>query len=431
MRKKLLSIGVVVIVVLLFSAAALYCYYRLCMDPYRGTAGEITSSLNLEDTLSKEDALEDLAYLMECLRERHPAWLDGSGRDASAERQYEKELTAIQNPVSVIELWQSASRITAALHDGHTYINWCGGQYRYIDDFTAVRTYGRPLIIDGIPCEDVLAAYKEVFSYELEYYAEASFWENVIICEQNLQLCGIDTSDGVVMLFNVDGTDHEQHFDFVTLDKVNGRQASDKTDKWVSYEIDRENSLGIFTLTSCVYDEYYKAELDDFFSEIFAADIENIAIDLRGNGGGNSLVANEFIKYLNVAEYRGFDSAVRYGRHLVKNENVTYKNQKKKQVFSGNLYVLTDTWTYSSAMDFAMLIRDNDLGIIVGQPSGNLPDGYGDCLSFQMPNSRLSISVSYKKWYRVDQAKAGEPLMPDVETAPEKALEKVCELIQP
>lgn len=91
--------------------------------------------------------------------------------------------------------------------------------------------------------------------------------------------------------------------------------------------------------------------------------------------------------------------------------------------------MLTDTWTYSSAMDFAMLIADNDLGIIVGQPSGNLPDGYGDCLSFQMPNSRLAIGVSYKKWYRVDQTRAGEPLMPDVETASEEALEKVYELI--
>lgn len=100
---------------------------------------------------------------------------------------------------------------------------------------------------------------------------------------------------------------------------------------------------------------------------------------------------------MNVAEYRGFDSAVRYGRILAENKNITYENLQKEQVFSGNLYVLTDIWTYSSAMDFAMLIADNGLGVIVGQPSGNLPDGYRDCLSFQMPNSRLAISVSYKK----------------------------------
>lgn len=429
MHSKLLKTGLIIIAVLLFSAAALYGYYKICMDPYRGTVKEMTPSLNLNETLNKEDALEGLAYLMKCLRERHPAWLDGSGKDVLAEKQYEKELAAIGNQISVLELWQSASRIAAALHDGHTFINWYGNEYRYIDDFTAIRTCGGPLTINGIPSEDVLAAYREVFSYETDYYAEASFWQTVIICEQTLQLCGIDTSDGVVMSFNVDGTDSELHFDFVTLDKVKGWPPSDMTGKWVTYQIDRENSLGIFTLTSCTCNDEYYNVLDDFFNEIFAEGIENIAVDLRGNGGGNSWVANEFIKYLDVTEFRGFDSAVRYGRHLVKNENVTYKNQKKKQVFSGNLYVLTDTWTYSSAMDFAMLIADNDLGIIIGQPSGNLPDGYGDCLSFQMPHSGLAIGVSYKKWYRVDQTRAGEPLMPDVETAPEEALEKVYELI--
>lgn len=90
--------------------------------------------------------------------------------------------------------------------------------------------------------------------------------------------------------------------------------------------------------------------------------------------------------------------------------------------------MLTDTWTYSAAMDFAMLIQDNGLGTIVGSPSGNLPDSYGDCLFFQLPNSGMPLTVSYKRWYRIDKSKAGEPIMPDIVVEPEKALEKVYEL---
>ncbi|MCM1193365.1 MAG: S41 family peptidase [Butyrivibrio sp.] len=431
MRKRLLKTGLIMIVILLFLAALLYGYYKLRMDPYRGTVAEIALSRNLEEMLSREDALDDLAYFMECLRERHPAWLDDSGKNRSAEKQYEQELAAMdmENQISVLELWQSASRIAAALHDGHTYINWYNNNYRYIDDFTAIPTYGKPLTINGIPCEDLLTAYKEVCSYETDYYVEATFWKNVIQCEQTLQLCGIDTSEGITMVFRETGA--ERHFDFVTLDKVTGWNPNDGTGSWVSYQIDTENSLGIFTLTSCVCDDEYYHVLDAFFKEVFANNIKNIAVDLRGNSGGNSWVANEFIRYLDVAEYRGFDSAVRYGGYLIQNKNVTYKNQKREQVFRGNLYVLTDIWTYSSAMDFAMLIADNHLGIIIGQPSGNLPDGYGDCLSFRMPHSGLAISVSYKKWYRTDQTKAGQPLFPDVETAPNEALTKLYELIQP
>lgn len=430
-KKKAIQICGIVLGMLLILGASLYGYYKLCMDPYRGTVQNFAASMEMDKMLSGEEAKADLDYLMERLRERHPAWLDGSGKDVLVEAQYEKELAAIGDKISVLELYQSASRITAALHDGHTYVNWYpDGQTRYIDDFTVIRDYGTPLTIDGIPSEEVLAAYKEVFSYEVDYYAEAQFWENVILYEPSLQLCGVDTSDGIVMTFNAEGTEAEYHFDFVPLDEVNGYQPGDGENKWVFYEIDKENSVGIFTLTACVCNEEYYNVLDSFFEEVFAEGIENVVVDLRGNGGGNSLVANEFIKYLNVDEYQSWDSAVRFGWYLAKNEDISYTNQKKEQVFDGAVYVLTDTWTYSSAMDFAMLIADNDLGTIVGQPSGNLPDSYGDCLFFQMPNSRLAISVSYKRWYRIDQTKAGEPIMPDVDVTSGEALEKVYELIQ-
>lgn len=429
-KKVFKSIGII-LALLLILMAALYGYYKLCMDPYRGTVREIAASKDLDEMLSGEEAREDLAYLMERLRERHPAWLDGSGKDASVEKQYEKELAALGDEISVLAFYQMASRITAALHDGHTYVHWqAGGEARYIDDFTVLQTYGRPLTIDGVPSGEVLAAYKEVFSYEAEYYAEAQFWGNVIRYEPSLRLCGVDTSDGVVMGFDDEGTEVEWSFDFVPLEEVNGYEPGGGESKWVFYEIDRENSVGIFTLTSCVYNEEYCGVLDAFFGEVFTEGIENIVVDLRGNGGGDSRVANEFIKYLDVDEYQGWDSAIRFGWYLAKNEDVSYKNQKKERVFVGELYVLTNTWTYSSAMDFAMLIADNGLGTIVGQPSGNLPDSYGDCLFFQMPNSQLAVSISYKKWYRIDQTKAGEPIVPDVEVVSAQALEKVYELIR-
>lgn len=72
----------------------------------------------------------------------------------------------------------------------------------------------------------------------------------------------------------------------------------------------------------------------------------------------------------------------------------------------------------------------NTKGVIVGEASGNLPDSYGDCLYFQLPNSKLAVSISYKKWYRIDQTKSGEPIVPDYETSSGEALDKVYELIQ-
>lgn len=431
-QKKKLILGVIAVCAVVLVLGGLV-YYKLCMDPYRGTVKNREYSKELDTLLSTEEALEDLEYMMERFRNHHPAWLeDDNQRVADVEKQYEAEVTAIretQGDLSVLALYQAASRIAAKMHDGHTYPYWNGEELRYIHDFTQVKTLGKPITIDGIPTAELLEAYKLVTAYEVEFYVEEQFWSQVIISEYALRLCGLDTTDGVTMSFDEDGELTEYHYDFVPIAEVQGYEYSEEEEPWVSYEIDKENSVGIFTLTTCVNDKEYRKVLDDFFAEVFAGNIENVVVDLRYNGGGNSGVANEFITYLNVEEYDSWDSGVRLGWYLHKSENVVYNNKKKPQVFDGQLYVLTNIKTYSAAMDFAMLIADNDLGILVGEPSGNLPDSYGDILRFQMPNSKLMLGVSYKRWYRIDQSKSGQPILPDYEVSSSEALRKVYELI--
>lgn len=430
--KRVLKRIVVIICVIIGICVGLFGYYKLCMDPYRGTVDEVVDSESLDKILSEEEAKEDLDFFMKQLQGRHPAWLDGSEELVEAvESQYEEEIGAIEGDISVNELNQMASRIAAKLHDGHTRVAWANQEEaRYINDFTQTWEYGVPISIDGISIEELLEVYKETSSYELDDYIEKQFYGNVIAYEPSLRLCGIDTSDGVIMTFEKDGETTEYSYDFVPLEEVIGYESVEEEVPWVSYQIDSENSVGIFTLKSCIHNEEYEKVLGDFFGEVFANDIQNVVVDLRGNGGGSSQVANEFITYLNVDEYDSWDNAVRFGWYLWKNEDIKHTNQKKEQVFNGEIFVLTDVWSYSSAMDFAMLIMDNDIGTVVGEPSGNLPDSYGDILTFQMPNSKLIMTVSHKRWYRIDQTKTGEPIMPDYETSSTEALDKVYELIQ-
>ena len=432
-KKKLIYIMIAVCSVVWMLIIGGVLYYKLCMDPYRGTVKITEYSKELDDMLSVEEALEDLEYMMERFRNHHPAWLEeGNAGVAAVESQYEAEVVAIeamQGEISVLELYRAASKIAAKMHDGHTYPYWNGEEKLYIHDFTQINEYGAPLTIDSMPSSELLEAYKQVAAYELDFYVENQFESQVIINEYMLRLCGVDTSDGVTMTFENESGTEEYHYDFVPIAKVKGYEYSEEEKPWVFYEIDKENSVGIFTLTTCANNEEYRSVLESFFAEVFAGNIENVVVDLRYNGGGNSGVANEFITYLDVEEYRGWDSGIRFGWYLYKNENIVHKNKQKEQVFDGQVYVLTNIKTYSAAMDFAMLIGDNDLGTIVGEPSGNLPDSYGDILSFQMPNSKLMLCVSHKRWYRVDQSKSGQPIMPDYEVESSAALEKVYELI--
>jgi hypothetical protein len=111
-----------------------------------------------------EEALEDLEYMMERFRNHHPAWLEEENKSVEAvEKQYGAEVAAIkeaQGEISVLALYQAASRIAAKMHDGHTYPYWSGEELRYIHDFTQVNTLGKPIAIDGIPTVEILDAYK-------------------------------------------------------------------------------------------------------------------------------------------------------------------------------------------------------------------------------------------------------------------------------
>ena len=81
-------------------------------------------------------------------------------------------------------------------------------------------------------------------------------------------------------------------------------------------------------------------------------------------------------------------------------------------------------------MDFATVIQDNGIGKVIGETPGNMPTAYGDKRGFQLPESKLVLSVSYKKFYRVDINKSIEPLIPDYTVEADKALEKLVEYIK-
>ncbi len=431
LKRKELKVVVLVLVSLLIILGAIVTYYKIFMDPYRETISQPEVTLDLDQILTREQAKEDLAYVKEQMEKYHPAYLDGSYKKTDeVSQQYQKEVNALKDGITVLELWQMAGKITAKLEDGHTNISvYKDVEDYYISDVRQLNDYGKPIAINGISTDDLYQVFRSQFSYELESYAEFMFYHVVIVNKDYLSFSGVDTSEGVVFTFKSDQERIDYHYNFVPLDQVIGLVEQEDSPV-ASYSIDTEHNLAIFTLKECDHNEEYLATLQAFFDEVNENHIDNIAVDLRNNPGGNSMVANSFLKYIGVDTYQSWDCAIRFGWYLMKNTDNVYKNNQKEPSFHGNLFILTDTRTYSSAMDFAMLIKDNNLGVIVGEASGNLPNSYGDVLGFQLPNSKLYLNVSYKKWYRVDKTKAEEPLNPDYLVESTKALEKVYELIK-
>lgn len=436
-RKKILRSVIITVAVVAIVAACLFFLWEIFFNPRRGTVSGFDNSLSLEAELTVEQAQRDIAFVYAKLAERHPAWLeDDASRAEDVKTLYEESLAGISSAengtVTVMDVWRAVSKMTAALGDGHTSVGWQNPDQRFIDNLIVYEEGGKPDAINGVPIEDVIERFRPLSSYETEATFLSGIFNTKLIRKHYLDLIGIDTSEGVCFTCNgKDGALFDSLYTFVPADKVvMSSHSSEENDAgWVYYTVDRDADLAVFTLRECNYNDEYRQTLKSFFNDVASSGISHVAVDLRDNGGGNSKVADEFIRYLPADGYEGFWGDIRYGPFLAKFHSAHHNNKSASPVFTGDVYVLTDTDTFSSAMDFAILVKDNGLGYIVGEASGNQPESYGDCLYFQLPESKLTLSVSFKKWYRIDRTKAGELIEPDYPCNPKEAVDEVKRII--
>lgn len=416
--KRVLGTGIVFGITI----GLLYGGYSRFVNPGRDVVSSMKESLEVNDTMTQKEAQEDLTYLMEKLKKFHPAWSDDTkGITKRVESQYQIELVSLNDSMTMLEVWQAASRIVHEMEDAHTRVSTSrlDGEGRYRIDTEGI-TVDDIIEVNGEAITDIRDRFLALWPYELLSYGIGRF-EKYIVYQEYLELAGIDTSYGVDITYLSGKEEITKHFEAEVYDSPSS--------EFVSYQIDNENNLGIFTLTACKDNRRYDEALAEFFEQVDSNHITNVAVDLRENNGGWIPAVKEFLEYVNVDNYIYCNNLrTRMGRFWY-NENEIIQNKKKDTVYSGNLYVLTSSKTFSSAMDFAMVIMDNDIGTIVGDIPGNLPDSYTINFKYQLPNTGLKLVVSSAEQNRIDESKRGEPLIPDYEVEAEQAMEKVYELI--
>lgn len=409
----------------------------IVLNPYFLQTSQNEPTLGYTETLTRAKAMQDIDYVMWQLNKVHPACLRGTAAEFS--EAYERETALLGETVTVNELNGAIARILSSMGDAHTSAFTRRNDTRYMLYTYENQSAGLRLTkINGMTLWELFQKNKGIYSYETEDYGfEQMTWR--LSEDSGLALLGIDINDGVTYTYE-DAEGNETDFTYYAKDFVPYEEYSAYYDSvfgqggetsFVYYEIDKENSIGVFTLTSCRYNGEYKAAVDSFFKEVKESGIENIAVDVRGNGGGNSMVVNYFFRYLDADEYFTEGQRVRVGPFLFGNsEPSRNKNDKIDGLtFTGDLYLLTSISSFSSAMMFAEYVKDNDLGTIVGEAPGNDPSGYGDIATFMTPNAHIYFSVSIKDFTRADKSKDGQLITPDIECESKEALDKVYALI--
>lgn len=203
---------------------------------------------------------------------------------------------------------------------------------------------------------------------------------------------------------------------FLTLSTDTKKNIAILTIKWFQNDVLQE------------VNERFKPFIDSAFNEIKSKKIDNLIIDIRNNGGGESENASYLYSYLTNKPFRflyametnqkNYAGDVRKGvkyaivkgtdKYQTDDSTTTYQQffgmnyqQPRKNNFSGNLYVLIDGLTISAAPQFASLVKQNNRGILVGEKApGSLFGGSGRGYSyFYLPNSGLLAMISQYRLY--------------------------------
>ncbi len=381
--------------------------------------------------LTKEEALDDLEEVMDYLRKYHISFADGLTTEVQAKYEEVRADFESKDTVKRIELIRGVRSILHEIYDAHTSFNsW---DPLLLSDDPEMMSKGYCIYsVNGMTEDKLKELVEPYYSYETPRFISVNM-KNLFY----LDLCGVEAPYEVVWK-NEDGDEESRTYsreDFITADEYYNLQdkylpSDNNIDDYVYYEIDEEKSLAILTLKRCWTSDHYRDVLREMFTEINTKKIKNLAIDLRGNGGGDTYVVNELFKYLPIDTYYQGDNfrKIRWN-FLIFDQGGKTKNKRVAELeFDGNLYVLTDEDSFSSAMLFTEMVVDNGLGKVIGESPAEACNSCGEITQFYFDDIGMWLSVSTDYKTRIDPSR-GDYIEPEYPCAGEDVIQTLYDIV--
>ncbi len=310
-----------------------------------------------------------------------------------------------------------------------------------------VPTGARVVAIGALSTDDLEVALGARIPHETPQWVRAH-GANLLPRIDTLRNLGLVSQDGTIRLRMI-GPDGSR--------RTERLQASARPDApvavrhWVGFRIWPERSTGHFWFDRFDHDAELVTKFDEFLAAAARADVHKIAIDIRGNPGGDSSVAVAMLDALGFDGYSVFTVVPRpspvlaatlpmlmpaalnpmlaqAGLPPIPLDAGTYElppalvlaelrsriaQRPLTQRLPGRqLYLLTDAGTFSSGTLFAVLVRDNHLGRIVGEAAGNSASFNGTEYPAALSGTDYYLNLTTARLLRPD---AGAPADASIE----------------
>jgi len=174
--------------------------------------------------------------------------------------------------------------------------------------------------------------------------------------------------------------------------RPNTQYASCTIRLYIRIQLDPDNDVAVLTLRSFNYYrndfEVYREFLDSSMQKIFTSNINNLIIDIRGNGGGSPECANHLLRYISSSPYQYFH-----------NQNIGYPELKKEILpsgknYKGKSYMIIDGGCGSTSGHLASLVKYYKPAILVGETSGATYKCHDNSTNIALPNTRLNLHIA-------------------------------------
>lgn len=424
MRKVFIHIGIAVLCTAI--GVSIWAYVNNLIFPAKPVPFEPEDQLlRSSDMLEPVEMLEDFAYLVETIESVHPDPYNHIG-ESEWQRKKDGLEDLFANPLSATQYYFALSSLVTSVRDAHTVLlfeetdkglpltfEWVVEGLVIAEDYGEFKKGDLVSKIGDQSPQELLDQLAEIVSSENVYRVKDEARRH-LRRRPVLEYFGLVQNDSVLFTVERDGETLEITAQFeVELPGLKERTEELLAERHYWY-IDQENNLGLFKLNVCVDDEVFREDVDDFFATVKGNEIENVIIDVRENVGGNSRVVESFLRHLPLDSYVTYGSEIRYSKQATERVGMrrtrgtsTYPPSTRRitpmeDPFTGNVFVLIGNRTFSAGNWIAVVFYDNELGTVIGEPTGNAPSSFGDMITFQLPNTRFILGVSYKQFTRPD-----------------------------
>jgi hypothetical protein len=426
----------------------------------------------------------DLSFLRRALEEVHPGLYSYTPKD-SLDHAFDRTAAQLTQPLEEAAFWRLLQPLVARVHCGHTrlqhsaaYRAWARQQPRYYFPFTiairqdrlfvaenqstdpTLRPGTEVLAIEGHLTGEVLARLRQLVSADgygtgfQDQELAAGFFDDYYAAlyqgKPAYQLTVRDSTGQVRALLPAPRP--------VSLTRSEPPAAAPATAaEAAARRLARLHSVrypaalpstAILRLRSFDYEEDYQAFHAGTFAELAHRHVRRLVIDLRGNPGGNNLLAVDLLRYLCSSPFvltqsararvvlPSFMTAVAGSRAYFDTTQVKrlpdgtltqaspalgWHRPYRKHRFRGQVVLLVDGGTFSAASNFAASLRAQRRILILGQETGGTEVGLnGGVISrVELPNTRMILQLPHFRLLTACVApQLGRGVRPDVEVVP-------------